>query len=44
MKYTVVSPLLLKGQCHEIFDNFFGLKDSNYAPYDEQAKTISQTF
>ena len=33
---------VLKGQCHEIFDHFFGLKDSTWAPY-EQAKTVSQT-
>ena len=32
-----------KSQCHEIFDNFFGLKDSTCAPY-EQAKTVSQIF
>ena len=30
-----------RSQCHEIFDNFFGLKDSTCAPY-EQAKTVSQ--
>ena len=33
----------LKGQCHEIFDHFFGLKDSMWAPYG-QAKTVSLTF
>ena len=35
--------ILLKGQCYEIFNNFFGLhvlKDSTY----EQAKTVSLTF
>ena len=37
----ILNYLDLKGQCHEIFDNFFfGLKDSTY----EQAKTVSQTF
>ena len=30
----------LKGQCHEIFDHFFGFKDSTWAP-NEQAKTVS---
>ena len=33
---------VLKGQCHEIFDNFC-LKDSTWAPY-EQTKTVSRTF
>ena len=33
----------LKGQSREIFDHFFGLKDSTWAPY-EQAKTVSQNF
>ena len=31
----------LKGQSREIFDHFFGLKDSTWAPY-EQAKTVSR--
>ena len=35
--------LNLKGECLEIFDHFFGLKDSTWAPY-EQAKTFSRTF
>ena len=33
----------LKGQCHEIFNHFFGLKDSTWATY-EQAKTVLRTF
>ena len=33
-----VKSLKLKGQCHEIFDYFFGLKDS------KQAQTVSQIF
>ena len=33
---------LLKGQCHEMFDHFFGLKDSIWALY-QQAKTVSPT-
>ena len=33
----------LKGQCHEIFDHFWGLKDSTWAPYD-QAKTSCENF
>ena len=33
----------LKGQCHEIFDDFFCLKDYTWVPY-EQAKTVSRTF
>ena len=35
--------LNLKGEFLEIFDHFFGLKDSTWAPY-EQAKTFSRTF
>ena len=35
--------LNLKGECLEIFDHFFGLKDSTWAPH-EQAKTFSRTF
>ena len=34
---------ILKGQCHEIFDHFFGLKDSAWTPY-EQAKIVSRSF
>ena len=35
--------LPFKGQCHEIFCQFFGLKDSTSAPY-EQTKTVSRFF
>ena len=35
---TALIHISLKGQCHEIFDHFFGLKDSTEAP-NEQAKT-----
>ena len=31
--------MCLKGQCQEIFDHFFCLKDPTWAPY-EQAKTV----
>ena len=34
---------LLKGQCHEIFDHFFGLKDSTWGLY-EQMKMVSPNF
>ena len=33
----------LKEQCHEIFNHFFGLKDSIWAPY-EQAKIVFLIF
>ena len=40
---TALIHISLKEQCHEIFDHFFGLKDSTLAPC-EQAKTVSRTF
>ena len=35
--------LFFKGQVLENFDNFFGLKDSTWAPF-EQTKTVLRTF
>ena len=42
MKRNQLTPLL-KGQCHEIFYHFAGLKDLTWAPY-EQAKNCFANF
>ena len=34
---------ILKGQCHEIFEHFFGLKETTWAP-GEQAITVLRNF
>ena len=34
--HPAAEPVFFKGQCHEIFDHFFGLKDSAWARMNSQ--------